>query len=249
MVGTGYVSNRNKSPALLIQNDFSPRWLMTMVPRQQRVVAWFPGCDFGDGDRANPTYTPMVELWTTAPPAGTQAVFWTSHGRGAYGRAHLKLMRETMAWRFSGLCWDADDVVFQAIRSLARRNPGLIEYLGTVHCYGWPVALPDFPAMPTITGVEQTPMKSDLWSARPNPFTSEARLWYSLAGRGKVVIEVTDVSGRIVARLADEVQEAGPHTAIWGGTDRQGRKVAAGVYFIRASLNGEQKTGRMTLMR
>ena len=250
MVGAGYISNRRRSPALLIQNDFSPYWAMSLVPRQQGVVGWFPGCDWGDGDRINTGAQTEEEMWTTAPTTGTQARFWTSHGRGAWGRAHLKLMKEIMAWRFSGLCWDASDVVGQAIRSLAHRNPGLIEYLGTVTNYGSPVALPDFPTMPTITGVEQqVPMKTELLSTRPNPFADESRLWYSLAARGRVTIDIVDVAGRVITRLADETQEAGPHTAIWQGTDQQGRKAAAGVYFVRASLNGEQKTGRMILTR
>jgi hypothetical protein len=192
----------------------------------------------------------MVEMWTTAPPSGTTAAFWTSHGRGAWGRAHLKLLRETMAWRFSGMSWDCADVTFQAIRSLARKQPGLIDYLGTVHCYGWPVSLPDFPVMPNITGVEASePMKTGLWSARPNPFTSEMRLWYSLRSRGKVTIEVVDVSGRIVTRLEDEMKDAGPHAAIWQGIDQQGRRAPSGVYFIKAVLDGQQQSARVTLMR
>jgi hypothetical protein len=250
MVGAGYISTRRRSPALLIQNDFSPYWSMSLVPRQQGIVGWFPGCNWGNSDAINTGSQTEEEMWTTASPSGTQARFWTSHGRGAWGRAHLKLLNEIMAWRFSGMCWDVSDVVGQAIRSLADRNPGLIEYLGTVTNYGSPVALPDFPVMPNITGVETSePMKTSLWSARPNPFSDEARLWYSLSSRGRVVIDVVDVSGRVIARIADETQDAGPHTAIWTGIDQQGRRAPSGVYFIKAALDSQQQSARVTLMR
>ncbi|MFH1171924.1 MAG: C25 family cysteine peptidase [bacterium] len=251
MVGSGYISTRQRSPALLIQNDFSPSWTMSLVPRQQRIVAWFPGCDFGDADRINTGNTSMVEMWTTAPPSGTTASFWISHGRGAWGRAHLLFMREIMEWRFSGQCLDTYDVAYQAIRSLAAKHPGLIDYLSTAHVYGWPVGLADFPQMPGPTGVAGSAgLHVTSWAASaPNPFKDETCLWYRLAARGRVTIEVLNVSGRLVATLCNEVVEAGAHSVLWKGVDQQNRPVAAGVYFARGTIGDQKQTSRMILIR
>jgi hypothetical protein len=221
---------------------------MNLVPRQQRLVAWFPGCDFGDGDRINTGNTPIVELFTTANPSGTTAAFWTSHGRGAWGRAHLRLAKETMEWRFSHLCYDTYEVVFRAIRALAETQPGLVDYLSTVHNYGWPVALSDFPSW---SGIEDNvdPKMTNVMPSSPNPFTEETRLWYSLGEPGNVTIDVIDASGRLVTRLVNERQSAGPHGAIWYGVDSNGRRVASGVYFANVTHNGQTHTSRMILLR
>jgi len=72
----------------------------------------------------------------------------------------------------------------------------------------------------------------------PNPFGSTTGVTYSLARAGRVRVEVRDVTGRVVQRLLDRDEDAGEHRIVWNGVDEAGRRVPAGVYFMRMTLDG-----------
>jgi hypothetical protein len=56
-----------------------------------------------------------------------------------------------------------------------------------------------------------------------------------IAHAGRVQVNVYDVAGRKVRRLADRVFPAGEAKLVWDGTDDAGNKVGRGVYFVRSS--------------
>jgi hypothetical protein len=73
-----------------------------------------------------------------------------------------------------------------------------------------------------------------------NPFRSETHLQLTLASACRVRVDVLDSGGQEVAVLADQDYAAGSHPLSWNGTDESGRRLAAGVYFLRArSLSGQ----------
>ncbi len=251
MVGTAFVSDRWRSPGLFIQKAFDPRWSMDLVPREQQVLGLFPGCDFGDGDRiSNTFYPPLVKEWITAPPEGTAAVFWTSHGRGAWGRAHLLLAREFMVWRFHPLCWHAAFVSFQAIRSLGERHPGLVDYLGSVHNYGWPAPIVEFPV--SVDLQPDHPRSLSLASAEPNPTRGWVIFRFGLpGGSGSQVVrlDVFDVAGRVVASPIRGHRKSGWQTYTWNGRDRHGAPVPSGQYYCRLSCGGQNQSLPLRVVR
>jgi hypothetical protein len=65
--------------------------------------------------------------------------------------------------------------------------------------------------------------------AKPNPFITSTAIRYSLTRRSRVRLAVLDATGRVVCRLADEVQAAGSHSAAFTPE----RSLASGVYFAR----------------
>jgi choice-of-anchor C domain-containing protein len=82
----------------------------------------------------------------------------------------------------------------------------------------------------------------------PNPSAGPAHADFSLAHAGHVVLSVMDLSGREVARLADERLEAGPHRRTWDATDR-GSRAAPGIYFLRLWTPDGSLARRLVLMR
>jgi flagellar hook assembly protein FlgD len=62
-------------------------------------------------------------------------------------------------------------------------------------------------------------------------------------------MNVHDISGRLVQRLESGPRQRGFHAVRWDGTDRSGRIVPAGVYFVRFSAGGKVSTGRLILVR
>ena len=78
----------------------------------------------------------------------------------------------------------------------------------------------------------------------PNPFSGrcEIRLTASAPGRGRLAI--SDVSGRLVKTL-----DVGGQSAVWDGTDRNGRSLPGGVYFCRLTTAGSRVQVKLCLNR
>lgn len=88
-----------------------------------------------------------------------------------------------------------------------------------------------------------------LEGANPNPFQPPAAIRYELPRRERVRIGVYDLGGREVRILRDEPQDAGVYDVPWDGTDRQGRPMSVGVYFVRLEAGGETRIAKITLLR
>jgi hypothetical protein len=88
-----------------------------------------------------------------------------------------------------------------------------------------------------------------LYRPYPMPFTSEARVAFSLAERARVTLEVFDVRGRLVKTLAQGSYGAGSHSMTWDGCDNGGRAAASGVYFIRCASADESHVRSAVLVR
>jgi hypothetical protein len=85
---------------------------------------------------------------------------------------------------------------------------------------------------------------------RPNPFNPETTIPYSLADRGRVVIRIYDVAGRLARTLVDKVEIPGLHAAPWNGRTDDGSPSASGVYFYRIEYpDGTLSSKKMVLLR
>ena len=79
---------------------------------------------------------------------------------------------------------------------------------------------------------------------RPNPVRGRGRISFTLAQAGPTTVDVFDVRGRAVARLADGVRAAGPHAVEF---DASG--LPAGTYLVRLTASGTSRTVRATVVR
>ena len=68
-------------------------------------------------------------------------------------------------------------------------------------------------------------------------------------GVGPAEVSVFDVSGRLVRTVVRGEYGAGYHTVAWDGKDAGGRRVAAGIYFLRAESAGHTKTLKLVVLR
>jgi aminopeptidase N len=83
----------------------------------------------------------------------------------------------------------------------------------------------------------------------PNPFNPSTTVRFSLPSKGMVRLRVYDVTGRLVAMLADGVYPAGLHSVKWNGTNLRGKQVASGLYFCRLEAGSNTATRKMLLLR
>lgn len=99
---------------------------------------------------------------------------------------------------------------------------------------------------PLIVGVEDVIAAKDYQLAQnfPNPFNPSTTIQYNLAQRGAVKLTVFDVLGNEVATLVNDVQQSGPNTVTFDGSD-----LSSGVYFYTLETTTEIITKKMMLMK
>jgi hypothetical protein len=107
--------------------------------------------------------------------------------------------------------------------------------------------LGDAVAAPLVS--RPAPSGALLLAGRPNPFSSTTSVPFRLREDGRATVEVFDLAGRRVARLADGPRSAGEHAVAWDGRDDSGRPVPAGVYFCRLRAGGIEDARRLVLLR
>lgn len=86
-----------------------------------------------------------------------------------------------------------------------------------------------------------------LYRNSPNPFRGATRIAYDLPARSKVLLNIYDVDGRQVTRLADGWQEAGRYNLKWDGRDKKGRACPAGVYFCSLKTEGHDAVNKILI--
>lgn len=108
-----------------------------------------------------------------------------------------------------------------------------------------PAALADIGEV-TITAADGGPEAgaARIAGAFPNPAASTARVRFELDAAGPVALRLYDVTGRVVATLAEGPFAAGAHEA----TAHLGH-LAAGVYVLRLEAEGAVATARLAVVR
>jgi len=98
----------------------------------------------------------------------------------------------------------------------------------------------------SLTPIPARPM---LEACRPNPFKSHTQISYALPQAGNVSLQVYDITGRTVRRLASGRQNAGFYTVNWDAKDSHGRQVPYGVYFYRLDTPGFRSVKKAVVTR
>ncbi|HQO09216.1 MAG TPA: T9SS type A sorting domain-containing protein [Clostridiales bacterium] len=88
------------------------------------------------------------------------------------------------------------------------------------------------------------PLESKLYQNYPNPFNPVTQIKFDLAKTTDVQLSVYNVSGQIVAELADGIMNAGSHSVEFDGS-----KLNSGVYYYTLEANGQKLTSKMVLTK
>jgi hypothetical protein len=82
-----------------------------------------------------------------------------------------------------------------------------------------------------------------------NPVRDQARLSYAVPRAGNVMLGVFDRAGRLVRELASGLHQPGRYEAVWDGNDGAGRRLAAGVYWLRLADETGSTATKAVLLR
>jgi hypothetical protein len=89
---------------------------------------------------------------------------------------------------------------------------------------------------------------SSLTLKSPNPTPGGIQIEYAVARAGQVRLELLDVSGRVVATLADRAQEPGRYEAAWDGVGPRGQ-LPPGLYFVRFAAPDRMTVRKLAVVR
>ncbi len=81
----------------------------------------------------------------------------------------------------------------------------------------------------------------------PNPFSSEAKISFSLEKDAIVQLKIFNLRGQLLRTMNQPNLPKGEHSLTWNGRDDQDRSLASGIYLLRLDLNGEAYTIRKVL--
>jgi hypothetical protein len=88
-----------------------------------------------------------------------------------------------------------------------------------------------------------------LYQNFPNPFNPVTSIRYQLSKPGHVKLRVYSVAGQLIGTLVDESQQPGFFQLSWDGRNREGRRIASGVYFYRLETPDYSKSFKMVILR
>jgi hypothetical protein len=78
----------------------------------------------------------------------------------------------------------------------------------------------------------------------PNPFNPSTKISYSILKSGYVTLDVYNILGKRVARLVNEIQNAGSHSATFDA-----REMPSGVYYYTLQAGAYSETKKMLLIK
>jgi hypothetical protein len=85
--------------------------------------------------------------------------------------------------------------------------------------------------------------------AEPNPARGTVEFAVETDVPGEQIVEVHDVSGRLVRRWSDSGQAGGVRRLRWDGTDAAGARAPAGIYLVTARSGDRFARTRVTLLK
>ncbi|MDX2475584.1 MAG: FlgD immunoglobulin-like domain containing protein [Candidatus Krumholzibacteria bacterium] len=91
--------------------------------------------------------------------------------------------------------------------------------------------------------------KALLRSPAPNPFNPRTWIRFELPQATQVQIDILDVRGHRVRRLANREFVAGPARLLWDGRNDGGESVATGVYFAQLQTRNHSESVKLVLIR
>ena len=101
----------------------------------------------------------------------------------------------------------------------------------------------------TATDMLAVPEEYGLSQNYPNPFNPSTTISFSIPSEGNVVLNIYDITGRLVTTLVDGNMGSGYHSVTWDGIDVNGAFVSAGLYIYSLQAEGVALTRKMVLMK
>ena len=142
--------------------------------------------------------------------------------------------KATHTWNGNNADFIHDNVVFQSgYMILCLTTPSNTGYSGDL----------------LSTETNNVPLTFGLGNAYPNPFNNNVILPISLQEPGDVQYSIYDIQGHLIDSGLNKFLVKGKNNIRWNGTDRDGKSVSAGTYFLRVSNKDASITKKIVYLK
>ncbi|MCB1060715.1 MAG: T9SS type A sorting domain-containing protein [Calditrichaeota bacterium] len=114
---------------------------------------------------------------------------------------------------------------------------------GDLHSGFWPSRHASAPLAVERVGAT-LPTEISFEAAYPNPFNPATQLSFSIPSASRVTLNLFDVTGRVIATLADDQFQAGSYAVTWNA-----ESFASGTYFARLETAGFTHTQKLVYLK
>ena len=83
----------------------------------------------------------------------------------------------------------------------------------------------------------------------PNPFNPSTIISFSLPSDNHTILNIYDISGKLINTLLDKNMKSGYHNISWDGKDLYGQEVSTGAYVYTLYTNDMSLSGKMILLK
>ena len=88
-----------------------------------------------------------------------------------------------------------------------------------------------------------------LFQNYPNPFNPKTNITFELNQSGRTSVDIFNVKGQLVKTLIDNHLYGGKHNVVWDGSDAENKQVGSAMYFYRVTVNGQQYSKQMIMLK
>ena len=88
-----------------------------------------------------------------------------------------------------------------------------------------------------------------LFQNYPNPFNPKTNITFELNQSGRASVDIFNMKGQLVKTLLDNHLYGGKHNVVWDGSDTENKQVGSGMYFYRVTVNGQQYSKQMIMLK
>lgn len=167
---------------------------------------------------------------------------------------NIKYKTATLPTEFASTWTQINDVIYSALEPSVcyiASNTGLVvwsdtrEYEDKIFCdnESWELGVEEnklITGLPTIHKLSQN---------YPNPIVSKTMIKYSLPKEANVELKLYDISGREVAVLVNETQQAGHYQVNWDINDLPKTQLPNGIYFYQLKAGDFTATKKMIILK
>ncbi len=93
------------------------------------------------------------------------------------------------------------------------------------------------------------PTSPEVFQNYPNPFNNSTIIEFDLPNQAQVDIDIYDIGGRLVTKLASEIYEPGRNRVAWNGLNQDHGQTASGIYFFKFTCGNLVSIKQMTLLK
>ncbi|MCK4396869.1 T9SS type A sorting domain-containing protein [candidate division WOR-3 bacterium] len=104
-----------------------------------------------------------------------------------------------------------------------------------------------------ITGIEETSKKVNIKNIElhvyPNPFSHTTSISFYLPISSRVSLEVFDITGKHIKTFYHSYRNAGKYEASWNVNNKDGDRIAGGIYFFRLTTHSETLCKKILVLK